>query len=163
MPLGFAPREGGARVLLRTPSISMSRNGGYGTATSLRIRGAEPEQTVVVIDGVKLNDPSSTGGGYNFANLLVGDIERIEVLRGPQSTLWGSQAIGGVVNIVTALPTRPLEGSFDVEADRADGQRARIGVGGKTGPVTWRGGRHRLHHRRHFGDRAGVRRQGARP
>jgi vitamin B12 transporter len=129
---------GVSELLLRTPSISMYRNGGYGTATSLRIRGAEPEQTVAVIDGVKLNDPASTGGGYNFANLLVGDIERVEVLRGPQSTLWGSQAIGGVVNIVTALPTRPLEASFDVEAGSRQTVNARIGVGGKTGPVTWR-------------------------
>ena len=105
---------GATELLLRTPGISMSRNGGYGTATSLRIRGAESEQTVVVIDGVKLNDPSSTGGGYNFANLLIGDAQRIEVLRGPQSTLWGSQAIGGVVNIVTASPQAPIEGSFDI-------------------------------------------------
>ncbi|NWP47747.1 TonB-dependent receptor, partial [Escherichia coli] len=89
---------------------------GYGTSTSLRIRGAEADQTVVVIDGVKLNDPAATGGGYNFANLLVGDASRIEVLRGPQSILWGSQAIGGVVNIVTAAPEKPLEGSFDIEA-----------------------------------------------
>src|SRR3546814_3525428 len=63
-----------------------------------------------------LNDPSSTGGGFNFANLLAGDIDRIEVLRGPQSILWGSQAIGGVINIVTAAPEKALEGSFDLEA-----------------------------------------------
>ena len=94
---------GVTELLLRTPGISVSRTGGYGTATSFRIRGAETDQTVVVIDGVKLNDPSAIGGGYNFGNLLVGDASRIEVLRGPQSILWGSQAIGGVVNIVTPL------------------------------------------------------------
>lgn len=125
-------------LLLRTPGVSLSRNGGYGTATSLRIRGAETDQTVVVIDGVKLNDPSSAGGGYNFANLLVGDASRIEVLRGPQSTLWGSQAIGGVVNIVTAMPEKPLEGSFDVEAGSRDTVSARAAIGGKSGPVQWR-------------------------
>uniref|UniRef100_UPI0013D150CA TonB-dependent receptor n=1 Tax=Escherichia coli TaxID=562 RepID=UPI0013D150CA len=59
---------GATELLLRTPGISVSRNGGYGTSTSLRIRGAEADQTVVVIDGVKLNDPAATGGGYNFAN-----------------------------------------------------------------------------------------------
>ncbi|HEX7782688.1 MAG TPA: TonB-dependent receptor [Sphingobium sp.] len=129
---------GVTEILLRTPGISISRNGGYGTATSLRIRGAETDQTVVVIDGVKLNDPSSPGGGYNFANLLVGDVSQIEVLRGPQSTLWGSQAIGGVVNIVTPLPQAPLEGSFDVEAGSRQTASGRAALGGKTGPVTWR-------------------------
>ena len=129
---------GVTELLLRTPGVSFARNGGYGTATSLRIRGAETEQTVVVIDGVKLNDPSSTGGGYNFANLLTGDGARIEVLRGPQSILWGSQAIGGVVNIVTPLPEAALEGSFDVETGSRKTVSARAAIGGKTGPLAWR-------------------------
>ncbi len=129
---------GVTELLLRTPGISMARNGGYGTSTSLRIRGAESDQTVVVIDGVKLNDPSSTGGGYNFSNLLVGDVSRIEVLRGPQSTLWGSQAIGGVVNIVTPLPKAPLEGSFDIEAGSRQTASARAALGGRQGALTWR-------------------------
>src|SRR5690606_10343576 len=97
-------------ALARTPGVSLSRNGGIGRPTALRIRGAESDQNVVVVDGVKLNDPSATGAGYNFANLLIGDVSRIEVLRGAQSTLWGSQAIGGVINIVTAEPTQPFEG-----------------------------------------------------
>jgi len=129
---------GVAELLLRTPGVTISRNGGYGTATSLRIRGAEGDQTVVVIDGVKINDPSVTGGGFNFGNLLAGDAARIEVLRGPQSTLWGSQAIGGVVNIVTAQPEKDLEGSFDVEAGSRETVNARAAVGGRTGPVAWR-------------------------
>ncbi len=129
---------GVSELLLRTPGVSMARNGGYGTATSLRIRGAEADQTVVVIDGVKLNDPSSAGGGYNFANLLVGDAARIEVLRGPQSILWGSQAIGGVVNVVTALPEKELEGSFDIEAGSRQTASARAAIGGKQGALTWR-------------------------
>jgi vitamin B12 transporter len=135
---------GVSELLLRTPGISMSRNGGYGTSTSLRIRGAESDHTVVVIDGVKLNDPSSTGGGFNFANLLVGDIARIEVLHGPQSILWGSQAIGGVVNVVTATPEKPLEGSFDIEAGSRDTVSARAAIGGRTGPLRWRIGGQRF-------------------
>ncbi|OHT21915.1 TonB-dependent receptor plug domain-containing protein [Edaphosphingomonas haloaromaticamans] len=129
---------GVTELLWRTPGVTVSRNGGYGTVTSVRIRGAEAEQTVVVIDGVKLNDPSSTSGGYNFANLLVGDAQRIEVLRGPQSILWGSQAIGGVVNVVTAMPEKDLEASFDVEAGSRDTVNARAGLGGRTGPLAWR-------------------------
>jgi vitamin B12 transporter len=125
-------------LLVATPGVSFSRNGGVGGSTSLRIRGAETDQTVVVIDGVKLNDPSGTGGGYNFANLLAGDIARIEVLRGAQSTLWGSQAIGGVVNIVTAEPTKAFEGSASAEAGSLNTGYARVGIGGKTDRVTWR-------------------------
>ena len=127
-----------AELLLRTPGVSLARNGGIGTATSLRIRGAESEHTVVVLDGVKLNDPAAIGGGYNFANLLTGDAARIEVLRGPQSILWGSQAIGGVVNIVTPLAEKPIEGSFDVEAGSRETVSARAALGGKTGPLKWR-------------------------
>ncbi len=125
-------------LLLTTPSVSLTRNGGFGTATSVRIRGAEADQTVVVIDGVKLNDPSSSGGGFNFANLMTGDISRIEVLRGPQATLWGSQAIGGVVSISTAQPETPLGGSVDIEAGSRDTVNARAGIGGKTDRLSWR-------------------------
>ena len=156
---------GVTELLLRTPGVSLSRNGGYGTATSLRIRGAESEHTVAVIDGVKLNDPSSTGGGFNFTNLLVGDIARIEVLRGPQSILWGSQAIGGVVNIVTASAEKALEASFDIEAGSRQTVSARAAVGGKTGPLSWRIGGQRFttdgisSHARAFG---GVERDGYR-
>jgi vitamin B12 transporter len=125
-------------VLAQLPGVNFSRNGGVGGTTSFRIRGAETDQTAVVIDGVKLNDPSSPGGGYNFANLVIGDIERVEVLRGAQSTLWGSQAIGGVVNIITAIPEAPLEGSAEVEGGSYGTGYARAGVGGKDGRFTWR-------------------------
>ncbi len=125
-------------LLAQTPGVSFSRNGGIGGTTSLRIRGAETDQTIVIIDGVKLNDPSSTGGGYNFANLLVGDIDHIEVLRGAQSTLWGSQAIGGLVNIVTAEPTKTFEGSAEAEGgSRATGY-GRVAAGGAMDRVVWR-------------------------
>jgi vitamin B12 transporter len=102
--------------LLRTvPGLTITRNGGIGTSTAVYIRGAESDQTVALIDGVKLNDPSSPGGGFNFGNLLVGNVARIEVLRGSQSVLWGSQAIGGVVNIITAEPTDTLAANARAE------------------------------------------------
>ena len=94
-------------LLLQTPGVTVARNGGVGTTTSLSIRGAESDQTVALIDGVKLNDPSSPGGGFNFGTLLIGNIARIEVLRGAQSVLWGNQAIGGVVNLITRQAERP--------------------------------------------------------
>lgn len=97
-------------VLRTVPGVSFVRNGGVGTSTSLFIRGAESDHTVTLIDGVKLNDPSSPGGGFNFGNMLVGNITHVEVLRGSQSIVWGSQAIGGVVNLTTAELTDELKG-----------------------------------------------------
>ncbi|MBX7200091.1 MAG: TonB-dependent receptor [Rhodospirillaceae bacterium] len=125
-------------LLAQTPGVSFSRNGGVGGTTALRIRGAETDQTVVVIDGVKLNDPASTGGGYNFANLLTGDIERMEVLRGAQSTLWGSQAIGGVVNVLTATPQKPFEVSAAAEGGSHGTGSASAAIGGVRDKLTWR-------------------------
>lgn len=125
-------------LLAQTAGVSFSRNGGVGGSTSLRIRGAESDQTMVIIDGVKLNDPSSTGGGYNFANLLAGDVSRIEILRGAQSTLWGSQAIGGIVNITTTQPEKPLEANLSAEGGSMGTSYFRGGVGGKTDRLAWR-------------------------
>jgi vitamin B12 transporter len=124
-------------ILLRTPGISLTRNGGYGTATSLRIRGADSGQSVLVIDGMRLADPSTTDGGYNFANLLADDIARIEILRGPQSILWGSNAIGGVINVQTVRPEKPLEGRFALEAGTRQTVSARAGIGGKSDMLNW--------------------------
>lgn len=106
-------------ALAATPGVTVNRNGAFGGAASLRIRGAGTDQTLVLIDGVPVGDTSSVGGAFDFARLDVAQIERIEVLRGPQSTLWGSEAIGGVVSITTKRPentslTAFVEGgSFD--------------------------------------------------
>src|SRR5579871_3068115 len=81
---------GVADIVARTPGVSVTRTGGPGQPTSVFIRGADSDQTLVLIDGVKVNDPSDTGSGYDFSNLDVGDVARIEVLRGPQSALYGS-------------------------------------------------------------------------
>jgi vitamin B12 transporter len=125
-------------LLATTPGITVSRNGGLGTSTQLRIRGAESDQTVVLIDGVKLNDPSSAGGGFDFGNLLTGDYMRIEVLRGPQSTLWGSQAIGGVINVVTTVPEGPLLAAYSAEGGERGSAtvQARAEAGGER--FAWR-------------------------
>lgn len=125
-------------LLVRTPGISITRNGGYGTATSLRIRGADSSQGVMVIDGVRISDPSATGGGYSYSNLLVDDTERVEILRGPQSILWGSDAIGGVVNVLTRRAERDLEGSMAVEAGTHATVNAQAGIGGSGSLLDWR-------------------------
>ena len=127
-----------ADVLAETPGVSVVRNGGPGQTTTVHIRGAESEQTVVVLDGVRLNDPASPGGGYDFSNLLVGAIDRIEVLRGPSSTLWGADAIGGVISITTAAPTTALSGQASAEGGSLDTRYLRATAAGAADRITWR-------------------------
>lgn len=127
--------------LLRTvPGVTIARNGGLGGNAAVFIRGAESDQTVALIDGVKLNDPSSPGGGFNFGNLLIGNIDRIEVLRGPSSVLWGSQAIGGVVNLITVAPTQALRVNVRGEYGYRDTGQVVANISGKTGPLSVSGG-----------------------
>jgi vitamin B12 transporter len=90
-------------VLREVPGVAVSRTGTLGSLSQIRIRGAESNHTLVLIDGVEANDPASLSE-FNFAHLLSPGIERIEVLRGPQSALWGADAVAGVVNVLTVAP-----------------------------------------------------------
>lgn len=125
-----------ADLLRQTPGVSVARNGGIGGVTSVFIRGAESDQTVALIDGVKINDPSSPGGGFNFGELLIGNIARIEVLRGAESVLWGSQAIGGVVNMITRQPTEALTVNARGEGGWHGTGQGVANVAGRVGPVS---------------------------
>lgn len=86
-------------ILKTVPSATFSSSGGRGTLTNLYLRGADANHTAVIIDGIKMNPV--TGYGFDFGGLPLSNIERIEVLRGEQSALWGSDAMGGVVYITT--------------------------------------------------------------
>ena len=92
-------------LLQAVPGLNVSRQGSAGNLTQVRIRGSEANQVLVIIDGIEVNDPAR-GSEFNFAHLSAADIERIEILRGPQSSLWGSDALAGVINIIT---TKTLE------------------------------------------------------
>ncbi len=122
--------------LLRTvPGMAVTRSGGVGTLSSVFVRGASSEHTVALIDGVKINDPSSPAGGFDFGRLMSGNLDRIEVIRGPQSVLWGSQAIGGVVNMITRKPTEQPSGAVQAEYGYRDTVDV-VGNGAATfGPV----------------------------
>ncbi|WP_370030007.1 TonB-dependent receptor plug domain-containing protein [Qipengyuania mesophila] len=89
------------RVLQRTPGLSLSRSGGVGGFTAVNIRGANAEQLLVLVDGVRVADPAAPGGGFDFGNLLLGTAGKLDILRGSNSTIWGSDAIGGVIDIST--------------------------------------------------------------
>ena len=96
-----------SEALRDVPGLAVSRAGVPGNTTQVRIRGAEANQTLVLIDGIEVADP--TISEFNFASLLAEDIERVEVIRGPQSALYGADAIGGVINIITR---RGADGTF---------------------------------------------------
>lgn len=104
-----------ADVLRGVPGLSVTEAGGPAKLSTVFLRGAEARHTLVLIDGIRVSDTTSTGGEFDFANLVISDIERIEVLRGPQSALYGSDAIGGVINIVTRKGRGPNKSSVALE------------------------------------------------
>ncbi|MBN8531733.1 MAG: TonB-dependent receptor [Alphaproteobacteria bacterium] len=124
--------------LLRTvPGVDVVRSGGVGQTTSVFLRGAKSEHTLVLIDGVPVNDPSATGNTYDFAHLTTDNIARIEVLRGPQSTLYGSDAIGGVIQIFTKRGTGKPRVSGYVEGGSHTTGKAGATVNGASGRVDY--------------------------
>ena len=102
-------------ALREVPGVDVRRQGGLGTLSTIFIRGAESDHTLVLVDGVKVHDTAAPGGGSVLHHLSVDSIDRIEVLRGPQSSLYGAEAIGGVINIITKKGAGPPIFSFSVE------------------------------------------------
>jgi vitamin B12 transporter len=90
-----------ADALTAVPGVDVRRTGGPGAVTSVFLRGMDSDHTLVLVDGIELNDPSSPNRAAFLDHLTLDNVERIEVLRGPQSTLYGSDAIGGVINIIS--------------------------------------------------------------
>lgn len=93
-------------ILNRAPGIAVARTGSQGQTTSVRMRGSESDHTLVLVDGIRVNSPSS--GQFDFGTIPIENIERIEILRGPQSGLYGSEAVGGVINLITRRGTGPF-------------------------------------------------------
>jgi len=119
-----------ADILGDLPGLSVVRSGAFGGVAQVRMRGASPGKTLVLVDGVPVNDPAEINGAFDFSGFDLSDIERIEVLSGPQSSLWGSDAIGGVI----AFTTRDLDGlAAGLETGSFDTVRGRLAAGVSTG------------------------------
>ena len=132
----IASRNPGSIVdLLRDlPNVYVQQSGGRGSVVSLFTRGAKPNFTLVLLDGVKANDPTNTrGGSYDFSTLDLNDIERIEFVRGPASAIYGSDAVGGVLNIISRHGGPVFDAGANVEGGSFGTVRASGHVGGPIG------------------------------
>ncbi|RMF12749.1 MAG: TonB-dependent receptor [Alphaproteobacteria bacterium] len=122
-------------LLPQLPGVTFTQFGPPGTASDIRIRGADAFGTLVLIDGVEVSDPSLIQTSFQFSHLLTGDLERVEVLRGSQSTLYGADAIGGVINITTRAGGGPLRHSARLEGGSFGTVMGSYGLSGGEGPV----------------------------
>jgi vitamin B12 transporter len=122
-----------ADAIATLPSVRVATRGGVGGQSSAFIRGGNSSQTLILIDGVRINDPSSPNGLFDFGGLMTGNIGRVEVLRGPNSIIWGSQAIGGVVNVQNIIPTQAFAVNASAEYGRYDTAQARANISGTSG------------------------------
>jgi len=132
-------RQNGTVVeaLRAVPGLDIVQSGGKGGTVSTYIRGANSDQILVLVDGVEINEPSSPGREVDLSQIPVENIDRIEVLRGPQSTLYGADAIGGVVNIVTKQGEGPATVSATAEAGSYQTFNERLEAQGGTKQVNY--------------------------
>ena len=117
-------------ALKTVPGLCIAQNGGIGTTASIFIRGAESEQVLVLIDGIELNDPVSAGRAAYMANLSMENVERIEILRGSQSSLYGSDAIAGVISITTKKGKGAPESFLSMETGSFNTFKESAGISG---------------------------------
>lgn len=118
-------------ALNQLPGVYVSQNGGLGQLAGVSIRGANTEHTCVVMDGVRLNDVSAINGAVDLAPWLVDDVAEIKVIRGPLSGLYGSDAIGGVIDIKTKRGKGPLKSAMKAEAGSFSTYQQALGIQGQ--------------------------------
>ena len=123
-------------ALRSVPGLTLQQNGGPGTVTSLFTRGGESDFTLVLVDGVRAN---SFGGGLDLSQVPLQDVDRIEVIRGPQSALYGSDAIGGVINVITRSGGAPAA-QAQLETGSREMRRAAAATTGEVNGVRWQVG-----------------------
>jgi vitamin B12 transporter len=125
-------------ALRQVPGVQVTQSGSPGALTDVSIRGGTPSQTLVLLDGVEVNTGAT--GEFNFANLTTDNLDRIEVLRGAGGSLYGSQAIGGVVNVITPEGEGAPQMSFLSEGGNRATQRQVLTLGGAQGGLGFSGG-----------------------
>lgn len=128
-----------ADILRRVAGIHIDSVGGRGGTGSLYLRGADPNYTLVLVDGVRVNDPTNArGGSFDFSALDVADVERVEIARGPYSAVYGGDALAGVINIVTRhAPREKTAAVVDVTAGAFDTREMSLSAGGPVGEGNW--------------------------
>ena len=124
-------------LLRAVPGLAVANNGGTGQTTRMFMRGTNSNHVLVLMDGVPLNDPSDPGDAFDFSNLTTDNIERIEILRGVQSTLYGSQAIGGVINIISKQGRGVPRAQAMAEYGRYNSSKVGIGASGEVGRTSF--------------------------
>ncbi len=112
------------------PGISFASNGGMGQTTSVYLRGMDSNKTLVLIDGIRYNDPTGLSGA-SFEHLMIEDIERIELIKGAQSSVWGADASAGVINIITKSAKEGTHGSVAVEYGSFDTKKVNATISHK--------------------------------
>jgi vitamin B12 transporter len=117
-------------ALNTVPGLNVVQTGGPGGQTSVFMRGTNSNHTKVLIDGIDVSDPSNPNGSFDFAHLLTSDIQQLEILRGPQSGLYGSDAIGGVISIVTQKGDGPPRATASVETGSFGTFNQSVGLSG---------------------------------
>lgn len=103
-------------ALRQVPGVDVVQSGGNGGNAAVFLRGGNSEHTLVLLDGIELNNPASANRSFNLANLTLENIERIEVIRGPQSTIYGSDAMGGVINLISKKVKEGVHANVSSEA-----------------------------------------------
>jgi len=124
-------------VLRKVPGLSITQTGSLGSTTSIYMRGMNAHHTQLLIDGVEMADPSAAQPSYDFGHLMVTDIERIEIVRGPQSTLYGGDAIGGVINIITKKGKGAPRGNASLEYGSYNSKNVKASLSGSQNKLSY--------------------------